>query len=174
MQKVIFFLFFVVFLLTLRDAEAHSLASEKSIEGIVHIDPNDDPVAGRETNFHIEIHDGKSRFNVNECNCEVFLYDQGRIVYSYKNTYEKQSSDLYDINFSYNFPKKGIYELKVSGKPNVENAFESFDLNFEIKVDKVILENKNLVSNLSDFRGQILLAIVAFIFLLVIVMKRIS
>lgn len=116
---------------------AHSLKSSGSINALMHINPNDDPVAGQNSEILFLISDKDKKFQAENCNC---------IASVIKNNNELFSSPLFKGKTSYHgifapaipfvFPGKGIYTIKLTGQPKNNEDFQAFSISYDIRVEK--------------------------------------
>src|SRR5882672_6466726 len=67
---IILVLFFVA-----TPVEAHFLASDRNIGAVLHVDPNDQPIAGSQTSFFFEFKDKQNKFKAENCDC-TFAIDE--------------------------------------------------------------------------------------------------
>ncbi len=141
-------LFFAVFLLLFSvftlPVSAHVLKTDGDIGAVLHVNPDDDPVVGEETNFFFEFKDRKNKFAPVNCNCIVSIADSGGKDVFTGNLFENDSNpSLESASFGFVFPKKDIYKITVSGAPKVEGQFQSFKLSYDLRVAKVSSQKNN-------------------------------
>jgi hypothetical protein len=139
-------------------AEAHFLQISGSIGAVLHIDPDDDPIAGQVSAFYFEFKDESKKFVVQDCNCSIIITDL--------TTKEKTAIPQKDIGyiqtttliFKYTFPKKGIYRVEVVGP---------FTLSYDIRVDRESIAQETKVPSHTLhyilFGGAILATIIVVI-----------
>ncbi len=106
---------------------AHALKTDGTLGAILHIDPDDSPIAGDLSTFVFEFTTTNGQFSIDQCQCQV------SITQSDKEVYHQQLSD---IAFTYVFPEKDIYQLTVTGKPQ-------FKLKWDIRVEKQTAPSQN-------------------------------
>jgi hypothetical protein len=118
-------------------AEAHVLETDGPINATLHIDPDDDPVAGEPASLHLYVESGTSTLDLTKCDCAVELASGEQALFS-GNT--QTSIGMWvsggDTEFSYTFPSKGVYTLVLTGKPVSGTTFPGFSLTYDIRVDK--------------------------------------
>jgi hypothetical protein len=147
---------------------AHVLKTDGTIGAVLHLDPEDDPIANYPANFYLDFKDTVSKFNFKDCKCVINITKNGQNVYS---------QDLISPYFTYTFPEKNVYILEVIGRPLDGNSFNEFKLDYQIRVAREISNNSQKVSS-NWFVSHIFLTvglgfIVSFlIFYLVIQSKR--
>lgn len=115
-------------------ASAHVLQSDRSIGAVMHVDPDDDPEAGKPATFFFDIKDKTNRFTLSACDCSVQVLQNGSELT--KNALGSASSGLTVPAFSFTFPVRGIYSLRVHGSPKTPGAFDEFTLTYPIRVDR--------------------------------------
>lgn len=116
-------------------AEAHLLATSGDVGAVLHIDPEDNPVAGEPTHFFFSMKDTSSRFSVNGCSCSFVVKANGKELVrdrlgasSVLNTQE--------IGTSYTFPARNVYQVILEGQPLATDGFQPFTLTFDVRVDQ--------------------------------------
>lgn len=131
MRKLIFFLFFSLLFLFPTAIFAHELEIENSIGAVLHIDPLDNPKVGKPAKIYFEIKDKDNEFRPEICDCQLIISKDGVIFVTAK-IYGPGSQN--NSVFEYAFPKEGVYQLELSGKPIEGSHFDNFEFNFETKV----------------------------------------
>jgi hypothetical protein len=122
----IFFAFLLIGISFAGFASAHVLRVDGTIGVLLHIDPNDKPVAERDAHFILSIQDSTGRFDVTKCNCTVTIY------------YNEQRLDSYPfpvivnklLPIEYVFPRSGTYHIVVQGNPVNGGSFQPFRTEF--------------------------------------------
>lgn len=144
MKKIAFSILFLTFLLlcNVQDSEAHVLKTDGTIGAVLHIDPNDEPVAGLPSSFFLEFKDTDGKFSSQNCDCHATIYESGKLIYSQPIF---QNSD--EGGFSYTFPQKDVYIVTVNGKPKDGTGFTPFTLTYDIRVAK----DGNVAKNSTSF-----------------------
>ncbi len=126
---------FVIFSLAL-PASAHVLKTDGSIGAVMHTDPDDEPVAGKPTLFFLEIKDVQGKFRSENCDCIAQILQNKSLLYTVKLYQSTTTADSNTPVFSFVFPKKNAYTLKVEGMPKQAGDFQAFNLVYDILVDK--------------------------------------
>ncbi len=114
-------------------AQAHVLQSDGAIGAVLHTDPDDSPIANQPTNFFLSFKDKTGKFQPQNCNCQATLLENGKQIYS-QALFQDGSTPTLDTYFSYKFPQKDVYQLKVTGQPTTSQAFQPFTLTYDIRV----------------------------------------
>ncbi len=126
-------LIFVCFLSFPTSVFAHVLVKDGSIGAVVHISPEDDPIVGESASFFFEFKDTKNNFELEDCICTVKIRFSGTEVHSEQLS---DGSSLASPSFSYSFPQKGVYKLVVEGSPSTDQSFNSFKLEYDLRVSR--------------------------------------
>jgi len=125
----------IVFGAMAHHALAHVLKSDGDIGAVVHIDPEDDPIVGQPATFFFDFKDRTNKFSLGACTCTASITNRGQEVFSAPLAGVGSGSELSPF-FQYTFPEKSLYTVVVSGKPNVEGAFQPFTLRYDIRVER--------------------------------------
>lgn len=114
-------------------ALAHFVKADNGIGAVLHIDPEDDPIAGEQTTMFLEFKDTAGKFDIANCICKVTITeaDAELLGQSFEGAggTEKLSAVI-----PFTFPKKDIYKLKIEGTPKNANDFKAFTLNYDVRV----------------------------------------
>lgn len=131
------FLLLVTFLVIPTNANAHVLKTSGSVGAVVHVTPEDDPIAGEATDFYFDFKDTQGRFKAENCDCTVTILKAGQEAYSAPLFQNNSDPSLTNVSFSYTFPEKNIYQVKISGKPLTSDVFQEFNLEYDIRVARI-------------------------------------
>lgn len=131
--SVIIFIF-GVFLFSWVPAYAHVLENGPSIGAVMHISPSDDPAAGEQSLIFFEFKDKENRFDPSLCDCVFTVMRNSQKIYTQDLLAGNSQPNLSNINVVYTFPEKDTYKIIVSGKPKKDQAFDEFNLEYEVKV----------------------------------------
>jgi hypothetical protein len=119
----------------IQPASAHILETDGVIGAVLHINPEDDPIAKAQTVFFLEFKQKGGQFHPQDYDCVVSIAQDEQVIFT-QNLFEPGSSpDSTSFSFSYVFPKKALYKLVVSGIP-VAGESPSFTLVFDIRVER--------------------------------------
>jgi hypothetical protein len=127
-------LFLTSHFLLLTSVEAHVLKSDGSVGAILHVSPDDDPIAGVSTDFFFELKDKEGKFTPENCDCTAVVLQNGKEIYSQPLFQSNANPSLDDASFSYVLPQKDIYSVQIVGKPSTEGSFQPFTLAWDIRV----------------------------------------
>lgn len=116
--------------------DAHVLRSDGTVGAVMHVTPEDDPIAGEPSDFYFEFKDTASRFSPEACNCVITIKKAGEEVYSQPLFINNSNPNLQNASFSYTFPEKNVYTVEISGKPKTNDSFTSFTLTYDLRVER--------------------------------------
>ena len=119
-------------------ASAHVLKTDGSIGAIMHIDPDDDPIAGSPATFFFELKDKDGKFKGADCNCQVAIVQNGQQLYTAPLFQAGQTVDINTPVFSFTFPEEAVYQVVFTGKPITAGEFQTFTLNYDVRVDRQV------------------------------------
>ncbi|MBD2253435.1 hypothetical protein [Nostoc parmelioides] len=140
-QYLILFLSFLTLSITnIYPATAHKVQISPDVGATLHIEPNDNPRAGEPTQAWFALtRKGGTILPLQQCNCQLTVYaephtpgEPALLEPSLKpvNAERYQGIPGADITF----PKPGIYQLQLSGKPTTGANFKPFEFTFEVTV----------------------------------------
>lgn len=115
---------------------AHVLKSDGNIGAILHIDPDDDPIANQVAYFFFEFKDKQNKFQPADCSCTFSILEGGKEIYAQPLFQNNPSPSLTNSSVIYTFPQKDVYQVKVEGTPNTPGEFQPFTLIYDVRVDK--------------------------------------
>jgi hypothetical protein len=107
-------------------SEAHELETNSEVSVLMHIEPNDHPIAGQESKIYFSFN-GKD-FVAEKCECSVIIYQNANQIHISTLAAEKQSFLLFT------FPANGKYKINLTGTPREGAPFEKFSFNYDIDV----------------------------------------
>lgn len=131
-----------------RHANAHQLQTDGTIAGVLHIEPDDDPVVGKPQSLDLYFSNASGKLDLSSCVCKLQLTQSGKTLYS---------GDLHVVNVVtsknvYTFKTEGISTLKITGFPKQTTNFRPFVLTYQIRVERGIgMDNRH--TNLSLVAG---------------------
>jgi hypothetical protein len=113
-----------------QSAFAHELEADGGISALLHVEPNDDPIAGQKATLKLYFSDDTGKFNTKECDCSLMILRDAHVVHRLRLT--PTSSSVAEV--SYEFKDAGAYDIQVTGKPTAGDNFKAFELKYELKV----------------------------------------
>lgn len=132
--KIIVFILVVLFFTTAQQVSAHVLKTDGSVGAVIHVSPEDDPIAREATDFYFEFKDKEGKFTPENCDCKGTIIEGGKEIYSAPLFQNSSDPSLENASFSFTFPRKNVYKVQVSGTPTTPGAFEPFTLSWDIRV----------------------------------------
>lgn len=118
-------------------ASAHVLQVDGSIGAILHVDPNDDPIAGQPAAFFFDFSDKQNKFSPAECQCIAsIISSSGATLFSTPLFNSTSQNNFNDALFQYTFAQGGVYQVKVVGNPDSAGQFQPFTLTYDIRVER--------------------------------------
>lgn len=120
-----------------RQTFAHVLLTDGSIGAVLHIDPDDDPIALQQSSFFFDFKDKTGKFDPTQCDCQFVLFENGKQIYSQSLFASNTSPSLTNASVFYTFPKRDVYTLKIIGKPLTQSSFTPFTLSYDIRVSRI-------------------------------------
>lgn len=140
MNYKLFLAFLYISFIFLPIASAHTVKIGGNIGGTIHIKPNDNPSAGQpaQTWFALTRKGGQT-LPLKECNCHLAIYAEPHTPGEpalLEPPLKPVDAELYQgiPGAEITFPKLGVYELQLSGKPATAGSFRPFDLRFKVTV----------------------------------------
>ncbi len=123
-------------------AFAHFPATDKKMTVILHVDPDDQPVASQPAKVNFIYQDQLGKFNNQKCDCRVTIYEHGKQLFSGLATADK-SSNVYGGSLPYTFKKPDVYAIGLSGTPKESGDFEPFKVSWNIRVEANLAASPN-------------------------------
>jgi hypothetical protein len=121
-------------------ASAHTVKIAGNIGGTIHIEPNDNPSAGQPAQTWFALtRKGGQVLPLKECNCQLAVYAEPHTPGEpalLEPPLKPVDAERYQgiPGSEITFPKAGVYELQLSGKPATAGSFRPFDLRFQVTV----------------------------------------
>lgn len=154
LPKILFALL-LFFWLPIGIVSAHTLKTDGMIGVIMHIDPDDDPIAGQSANFYFEFEDKQNKFQPSLCNCQVTIAEGGQHIFSQTLAKTVSTGSMTgNGDFSFIFPKEDVYQLTLRGQPKTPGAFQPFTLEYDIRVDRSSSSAATSSTSGSTMRGM--------------------
>ena len=116
--------------------QAHILKTDGTIGALIHIDPDDDPYVGKQSDIFFELKDTTNTFTPQSCDCTVQILQDGIVLSTFSLFTNNEATDLSHRTVTYTFPQKGIYTIKLTGTPKTENSFKAFTITYDIRVSR--------------------------------------
>ncbi len=134
--SIISSIFVLIFFVQTTPVSAHFLATDGNIGAILHVDPDDDPIAGSPSTIFFEFKDKTNAFNPQNCNCRLDILENGKVLYSQAVFQDNKDLSQLSAAATYTFPQRDVYQIVVSGNPRSGKSFPPFKLSYELRVDR--------------------------------------
>jgi hypothetical protein len=136
-MKKIIILFAVFWMLfgSFSVAQAHFLVTDTGIGGIIHIDPDDNPIIGEKSNIFIDLKDQKNRLQEGNCECTVKILKNEQEIANYPVKIVKGQDGSLFVPSEYVFKEKAVYTIRLEGKSKTK-VFDDFRLDFDFYVER--------------------------------------
>lgn len=173
LKKYLFLLLLLVLAMP-QVVSAHVLKTDGNIGAVLHIDPDDDPIALSQSGFFFEFKDKQNRFTPENCDCTFSITEDGKEIYTQSLFASNPNPSLQSASVFYTFPEKNIYQVKVVGKASPPGAFQSFTLVWDVRVAREAnLSTSNNPSWLTQHLPHLIAGIIVGLFLLFAIIKQI-
>lgn len=113
-------------------AWAHVVATDGEIGVTMHVDPDDAPVTGSPTRFYFWFNDTSGRLNPAQC-VGTFSVLSGTDTVASQPLFSPSAQGLVSVH-DVPFAKRGVYTVRVTGKPQTGSSFQPFALEYTIRV----------------------------------------
>lgn len=121
-------------------AIAHKVEISGDVGGTIHLEPNDNPQAGKATLAWIALtRKGGQTIPLQQCNCQLAVYAEPRqkdatplLQPSLKSVSAEKYQGIPGAEII--FPKPGAYQVELKGTPKAGANFKPFQLNFDVTV----------------------------------------
>ncbi|WP_017651316.1 hypothetical protein [Fortiea contorta] len=129
-----------IFIAGVDSAVAHKVKTAADVGATIHIEPNDQPRSGEsaKTWFALTRRGGKA-IPLKDCNCQLAVYaephtpkEPALLSPTLKPVVAERYQGIPGTEIT--FPKPGIYQLQLTGKPASGANFSPFKFNFQVTV----------------------------------------
>jgi hypothetical protein len=135
--KYLLFGAIAVMVTSVAPAIAHKVEISSDVGGTIHLEPNDNPQAGKPTLIWIALtRRGGQTIPLQQCNCQLAVYTQPRqkdatplLTPSLKPISAEKYQGIPGAEIV--FPKPGAYQVELKGTPKAGANFKPFQLTFE-------------------------------------------
>ena len=155
-------------------ASAHVLLIDGSIGAVLHIDPEDDPIAGQQSAFFFEFKDKQGKFKPEQCDCTFSILRHDSVIFSQSLFQNNTNPSLQDASIFFTFPQRDVYQVKVTGTPTTPQAFQPFTLIYDVRVSRITQDTSGHSGNalVSISRLVALALAVMLVFILLFFIKK--
>ena len=177
----------VISITNIYPAFAHKVEISGDVGGTLHIEPNDNPRAGEPSQAWFALtRRGGRVIPLSQCNCQLAVYAQPYAAGEpplLEPQLQPVAAERYQgiPGAEVVFPKPGIYQLQLNGKPVSGARFKPFEFKFEVTVAGGSTQNtrnlRNVNGDLVEGESQqlpiwaIALPILGFIGILIVVLR---
>lgn len=140
-KYLILLIWCVTFSITdIHPATAHKVETTGDVGGTLHIEPNDNPRAGESTQAWFALtRKGGKVIPLQQCNCQLAVYAEPHTPGEpalLEPSLKPVNAEIYQgiPGADITFPKPGIYQLQLRGKPTSGANFKPFEFAFEVTV----------------------------------------
>ncbi|HVZ12410.1 MAG TPA: hypothetical protein VG965_05250 [Patescibacteria group bacterium] len=172
--KVLTFAFFFSLFITITPQKtlAHEEAKDGNMTVVLHVEPNDNPIAQKLSNLDFEFADKQEKFKPQDCNCRltIFLGDNKLLETNLKKTAEIEPS-IFGLTTSYIFPAAGSYQIALSASPNKNNSFKNFDVSWTTQVSAQQIKPRTEFSYTKTILTYFAFAAVLSLFIFLLILK---
>ncbi len=115
---------------------AHEIARDGNVGGLIHIEPDDAPLAGKPNRASFEVNQrGGRAILLSQCACRLSVYAGGMRPGARPASTPKLSQGKSELTAVLNFPAAGAYTLVLQGRPRAGADFPSFTLKWTVRAD---------------------------------------
>ncbi len=154
---------------------AHFPQTDGAITVTLHVDPNDDPIAGQQAHLFFLFDDATSKFDLSNCMCTVTISKQRKQIYKQQLTQENDGKpSIWGASIPYIFPTWDVYQITLRGIPKTDGIFQRFMLTWYFRVDSLqpgLVEQPH--SDITVLIGATIGGIIFFILLGIFIKKEI-
>jgi hypothetical protein len=118
-------------MLAAAEAGAHMLKTDGDIGVLMHVDPNDEPVAREPATFFFEIKDRSGHFSGAECDCRLKILREDRQIAD-----QPAQAGQTGVAAKFSFPEAGMYRVELNGAPVAQGRFARFSVPFDLRVER--------------------------------------
>ncbi|MBH8562271.1 hypothetical protein I8748_08790 [Nostoc sp. CENA67] len=139
-KHLLFLSSLVISITSIYPTSAHEIKVAADVGATLHMEPNDNPRAGESTQAWFALtRKGGKQIPLSQCDCQLFVYaephtpkEPALLEPSLKPVVAERYQGIPGADII--FPKPGIYQLQLSGKPATGANFKPFTFKFEVVV----------------------------------------
>jgi hypothetical protein len=113
-------------------AEAHVLKEDNGISSVLHIDPDDNPIAGSKTTLELQFGNSSGDFSLNNYHIGIKVSEDNKTIQTTSVASAYFGSASQGVAYV-TFPRIDVYQVTVSGVSN-QKAVASFSVNYLVRV----------------------------------------
>jgi len=112
-------------------AAAHVLKENNGVAVVLHIAPDDNPMAGQDTTLELSFGSDNGAFSLAHCNCMLAVRQSGRQLS--QTSIQPVGNAATEGRATVHFPFMSVYDVVVSGTAT-DGSFAAFRLDYEVRV----------------------------------------
>jgi hypothetical protein len=117
-------------------ASAHVIQTDGSIEALLHINPDDKPLAGQTAGLTFTLTDSGNKFSAQSCDCRIIIKNGSQTLLDRPVTAREARSGRV-IWVDYTFPYQSVYDVTLKGAPRQADGFQAFQLDYDdVRVER--------------------------------------
>jgi hypothetical protein len=134
---------------------AHQVQISDDVGATIHIEPKDNPRAGEPSQAWFALtRKGGRVIPLTQCECELLIYAEPHTPGEpalLEPSLEPVSAERYQgiPGAEITFPRPGLYQLQLNGKPKTEGSFQPFKFNFQVTVAAGTFSESKTVQNIN-------------------------
>jgi hypothetical protein len=113
-------------------ASAHILKQNNGVLSVMHIEPDDKPLADELTTILIDFDTTSGAFHIADCDCKIALTEAGKVIPATA-LVPAFTGTNFEATSKVTFPKPDVYHLVVSGTSK-DHLFGNFSVSYDIRV----------------------------------------
>jgi len=169
----------LLFFFIVTPAEAHFPAKDGDMTVTLHVDPNDDPIPGKQAHLYFLFTDASNKFKLANCTCTVSVAEEGTSTHMQQqlNAYQSNKPSIWGASMPYTFPERNVYHIVLSGKPKKESEFEPFTVSWYFRVDTInpgLTQRRLGPSDIEVLLGAFGIGIIILVFIGLFIKKELS
>ncbi|MFO0702265.1 MAG: hypothetical protein U0514_00045 [Candidatus Andersenbacteria bacterium] len=116
-----------------QQTHAHELEESGAAGAVLHVEPNDSPVAEATSTISFVLTNHDDDFSLEDCACTLrVLQGDLQLAELSPATAEKVEHGVFNLGYTYVFPAAGAYVLELAGTRKPNATFEEFLLHYDI------------------------------------------
>ncbi len=116
-------------------AMAHIIKTDGTISIMLHTSPADDPIITRPADLLFFVTDDTDGFTLARCDCTVTIALRGHDLFNGQ-PQPIEGLSVYSFHVPFTFPETAVYGIAVVGNPKIAKAFQSFKVQYDLRVDR--------------------------------------
>ena len=127
------FLLFTLCFVSINQTLAHEMKTSGATSALIHINPDDRAITGKESEVLFLISDKDKKFQLENCDCQAtVIFGTTTLLNQPLATAKTSYRGIFAPAIPFIFPHSGIYTIKLSAIPKTEQDFEEFNISYNI------------------------------------------